>query len=200
MGYCSTMSTDPIAPTDHANHMRRCISLAQAAPLSPTNYRVGCLLFSPQTNTVLSTGYTSKLKVNTHAEENARTKLAIEHNIPNEKVGDILLRDAMLYTTLELCVRRLSGNKSCVERILTTLDEEGEGGIRRVYVGLREADRSVKENDGLEGWSVRYSRDSKGRSGEWPWRAMKRNNMDHFRYRVAYLLKSSGCPMSIGHR
>ncbi len=96
-----------------------------------------------------------ELEGNTHAEENAFKKFAEQNKVSEDHMGDILPKETVLYTTLEPCVRRLSGKKSCVERILETLkgnekEEEKWGGIRRVYVGLKEPDRFVKDNDGLE--------------------------------------------------
>ena len=56
----------------------------------------------------------------------------------------------VLYMTMEPCVKRMSGNESCVDRILKLRDEGGRRGIIKVYVGAREPDTFVKENDGLK--------------------------------------------------
>ncbi|EXJ93740.1 hypothetical protein A1O1_02133 [Capronia coronata CBS 617.96] len=74
---------------------------------------------------ILSTGYTLELPGNTHAEQNALAKLAARHNLPESQVGECpeFLEpgvQVVLYTTLEPCAKRLSGNLPCVERILGT--------------------------------------------------------------------------------
>lgn len=51
----------------------------------------------------------------------------------------------MLYTTMEPCSERLSGNTPCVDRIIAT-----RGKIKTIYVGVREPDRFVKVNVGLQ--------------------------------------------------
>lgn len=128
--------------------MRLAISLAQEAPLRPDNYRVGALLLQPSTKTVLSTGYTMELPGNTHAEQCALAKLAADRHVPEERVGEVLPTGTVLYSTLEPCVRRLSGNMSCVDRVLQTL-QHGQG-ICKVYVGVKEPDTFVKGNNAFE--------------------------------------------------
>lgn len=142
------MSSEPLPPLDHTGHMRLAISLAQEAPLKPDNYRVGALLFCPSTNTVLSTGYTMEVPGNTHAEQCAFIKLAAEREVPEARVGEVIPQGALLYTTVEPCVKRLSGNTSCVDRILQT-KEYGDG-IAMVYVGVTEPDTFVKGNNAFE--------------------------------------------------
>ena len=128
--------------------MRLAISLTQGAPLRPDNYRVGAILFDPSTNTVLSTGYTMELPGNTHAEQCALAKLAADRRVPEERVGEVIPTGTVLYSTLEPCVRRLSGNMSCVDRILQTL-QHGKG-ICKVYVGVKEPDTFVEGNNAFE--------------------------------------------------
>lgn len=141
----------PLEPTDHAGYMRLALSLAVDAPLKDSNYRVGALLLDPRTNTVLSTGYTLELDGNTHAEECCLLKCAAEGGVSEDEVGVALpVEGAVLYTTLEPCVRRLSGKETCVERILKTRRKEGRKGVVTVYVGAREPDRFVEGNDGME--------------------------------------------------
>jgi pyrimidine deaminase RibD-like protein len=96
---------------------------------TPTAYCVGCIIVNPSTSTVLSTGYSRELPGNTHAEENALTKLGSQDG----------LAGLDLYATMEPCSERLSGNKSCADRIL-----EAGGLIRRVVLGVREPDKFVK--------------------------------------------------------
>lgn len=130
--------------------MRLAISLAQAAELRPDNYRVGALLFSPSTNTVLSTGYTREIEGNTHAEQCALMKLAREHNLPEDRVGEMIPRNTLLYSTMEPCVKRLSGNVSCVDKIIQTRQCGEDKGVGKVYVGLKEPATFVEGNDGFE--------------------------------------------------
>ncbi|KAH0544531.1 hypothetical protein FGG08_001303 [Glutinoglossum americanum] len=125
----------PIAPNDHQAYMRLALTLSRLSPPKPTNYRVGALLLSQTTNTLLSTSYTLELPGNTHAEQNCLAKLAGAFPPSGE--------DVALYTTMEPCWRRLSGERSCVERILGT-----GGRVGRVYVGVREPGVFVEGNEG----------------------------------------------------
>ena len=134
----------PIAPTDHLSYMRHALSLARKAPPRPTNYRVGAILVNEHTNTILSTGYTMEHPGNTHAEQCCLAK--------SERSG-AATQKLVLYTTMEPCNRRASGNTPCTETIL------GYGGIKVVYVGVREPEKFVGENVGrvkLEGAGVEY--------------------------------------------
>ncbi|EXJ92084.1 hypothetical protein A1O3_00634 [Capronia epimyces CBS 606.96] len=99
---------------------------------------------------VLATGYTLELAGNTHAEQNALAKLAARHNLPESRLHECpeFLDPAArvtLYTTLEPCAKRLSGNKPCVERILATRSSGG-GGVHRVVYGAREPDTFVQKS------------------------------------------------------
>ncbi|KAI9780756.1 MAG: hypothetical protein M1839_006544 [Geoglossum umbratile] len=123
------------------------LSLSRLSPPKPTNYRVGALLLNATTNTVLSTSYTLELPGNTHAEQNCLAKLALQ--LPESRIAEAFpdnSNEVVLYTTMEPCVRRLSGNQSCVERILGT--RRGGGGISKVYVGAREPGVFVEGNEG----------------------------------------------------
>ncbi|KAL2437191.1 hypothetical protein ABEF95_016739 [Exophiala dermatitidis] len=130
---------------------------------------------------VLSTGYTLELPGNTHAEQCALAKLAAKHNLPEERVcecpefsgwtlgpepdsraeADTEAQRAgvivTLYTSLEPCAKRLSGNKSCVERILATRSSSGGSGapsttgsgvrgIHRIVYGAKEPDTFVQKS------------------------------------------------------
>ncbi|KAM3083776.1 hypothetical protein ACMFMF_001141 [Clarireedia jacksonii] len=119
--------------SDHLSYLRQALELAQLSPPKPTNFRVGALLLDPSTNTTLSTGYTLECP-------------AQKHNIPEEQLADVLPENTILYTTMEPCAKRLSGNVSCLERILR-LGENGKG-IRKVVVGVKEPETFVGENEG----------------------------------------------------
>jgi pyrimidine deaminase RibD-like protein len=133
----------------HLTHLRHALTLARNSPPLPTNFRVGAVLVSSRTNTVLSTGYTLELPGNTHAEQCCLAKLAAARDVPVERVGCVLppAEETVLYTTVEPCAVRLSGNESCVMRILGTRGEGGRG-IGRVVCGVREPDTFVGRNVG----------------------------------------------------
>lgn len=128
---------------DHRGYMQYALSLARLSPPKPTNYRVGALLLDADTNTVWATGYTLELDGNTHAEQCCLLKLAHQHNLPEDGLAEILPRNTVLYTTVEPCGKRLSGNLPCVERILKL-----GTAIKTVYVGVKEPEKFVGENTG----------------------------------------------------
>lgn len=150
----------PIQAGDHTAYMSYALSLAQFSPLRPTNFRIGALLLDADTNTVLSTGYSLELPGNTHAEQVCFMKIAQAHkfSLPDEeaRIAEVLPENTVLYTTMEPCCERLSGNITCVERILRLgrwAQREGKGdgrgnGIKVVYVGIREPETFVKLNSG----------------------------------------------------
>jgi pyrimidine deaminase RibD-like protein len=122
-------------------HLRHALSLARLAPALPTNFRVGALLVDPASNDrVLATGHTMELPGNTHAEQNCLAKL---HAATDGAVDSPiqLPPGAVLYSTVEPCAKRLSGNRSCVARIL-------DAGVRTVVYGLREPGTFVGESAG----------------------------------------------------
>ncbi|KAL2755997.1 hypothetical protein ACRALDRAFT_1064027 [Sodiomyces alcalophilus JCM 7366] len=144
----SSPDTAPqISPGDHRGYMQYALSLAKQSPPKPSNYRVGAVLVDRSTNTVLSTGYTLELPGNTHAEQCCFAKLAERHGVAEEQLADAMASagsgSLALYTTMEPCSQRLSGNLPCAQRILR---------LRRlvgcVYVGVREPEKFVSENTG----------------------------------------------------
>jgi pyrimidine deaminase RibD-like protein len=139
------MTTQANSPTSHSHleYMRQALDLAQNSPPKPTNYRVGALLVDVKTNSILASGYTLECEGNTHAEQCCFIKLAEAHKIPEESLADILAEQTVLYTTVEPCFKRLSGNLPCVERILRL----GKA-INTVYVGVKEPEKFVGENTG----------------------------------------------------
>src|SRR5580692_8722510 len=132
----SSHPSGDITPDDrHLNHLRHALSLARLAPALPTNFRVGAVLVDPASDRILATGHTMELPGNTHAEQNCLRKLRGDRNEDEE--GDAELpAGAVLYSTVEPCAKRLSGNAPCVARILAT--RAGGGGIATVVYGLRE--------------------------------------------------------------
>ena len=140
--------------------MRLAISLAHKSNPLPSNFRVGAVLVDQELNEIIATGYTLELPGNTHAEQCCLLKLAAAHNVSEEAVGEKLPDKAVIYTTMEPCGKRLSGNMSCVERILQTRKAgTGAGGVQTVYVGVTEPEKFVGENTGrvkLEAAGIGY--------------------------------------------
>jgi pyrimidine deaminase RibD-like protein len=133
----------PISPGDHKAYMQYALQLAKRSPPKSTNFRVGALIVDADKNEVLASGYTLELEGNTHAEQCCLIKLSNRYNLPEEHLGGVLPENTVFYTTVEPCAKRLSGNKTCVERILRL----GKG-IKTVYVGLKEPEKFVGENLG----------------------------------------------------
>ena len=139
------LNSSSIPPSDHLSYMRHALALAEKAPPKPTNYRVGAVLVDEVANAVLSTGYTMELPGNTHAEQCC---LANMENSGLPKTGKLVL-----YTTMEPCNKRASGNLPCTETILQY------GRIEVVYVGVKEPEKFVGENVGrakLEAAGIEY--------------------------------------------
>ncbi len=127
----------------HIGYIQQALNLAKKSTPKPTNYRVGAVLVDSGTNAILATGYTLECPGNTHAEQSCFIKLAEAHNISEDKLGDILPEKTVLYTTMEPCFKRLSGNLPCVERILRL-----GNAIKKVYVGVKEPEKFVGQNTG----------------------------------------------------
>lgn len=157
----SPPAAPPPTMDQHAVYMRLALLEACKSPPKPTNFRVGALLVAPSASAssvgaVLATGYTLELEGNTHAEQVCLRKVAAAAGVREEHVGAVLPEGTVLYTTVEPCAKRLSGNEPCVERILRTRKEEkdskgeglGRGGIAKVYVGVKEPETFVGENQG----------------------------------------------------
>ncbi len=136
-----------IATLDHQNYMRLALSLAEKSIPKSTNFRVGAVLVDEGTNEILSTGYTLELPGNTHAEQCCLDKYCAMKQISEENIGNILPERTVLYTTMEPCDRRASGNIPCTERILNTRSGTDRG-IKTVYLGVKEPEIFVGENTG----------------------------------------------------
>ena len=143
-------SKTKMAPQSPNDYMDLCLELASKSPPKPSNYRVGAVLVSAASNTILSTGYTLELPGNTHAEQCALTKYAEEHGLSEERVGGLLKNelDVVIYTSMEPCIERLSGNLPCVDRIVRTRSGSTNDGIRKVYTGVNEPETFVTKNQG----------------------------------------------------
>lgn len=133
-----------IQPGDHKACMQLALEQAKKSPPKPTNYRVGAVVVDTSNNEILATGYTLELPGNTHAEQCCFLKLAEKHGVPEEELRDVLPAGCLaLYTTVEPCSKRLSGNLPCVERV-----KRLAGCIKTVYVGILEPETFVAKNTG----------------------------------------------------
>ena len=138
--------TPLISANDHLAYMKYALYLARKSPPKPTNYRVGAVLVNASTNTIVTTGFTLECEGNTHAEQSCFIKLSQKHSTPEDHLHAILPENTVLYTTVEPCFKRLSGNIPCVQRLLAL--GKGNKGIRTVYVGVKEPEKFVGENMG----------------------------------------------------
>lgn len=154
-----------IPPGDHQSFIAYAVQQARLSPPGPDKFCVGAVLANGSTGEVLSTGYSMELPSNlpddpgnTHAEQCCFIKLALLHALPaaraEEHIRSLLPAHTVLYTTMEPCNARLSGNRTCCDRIVALKER-----LRTVYVGMREPGTFVRENDGrgrLEGEGVGF--------------------------------------------
>lgn len=146
------MSSEQIHPQikagDHKAYMEYAIEQARLSPPGPTNFCVGAVIVNADNNEILSTGYSLELENNnpldpgtTHAEQCCIMKLSQKYNLPAAELVKVLPSNTVMYTTMEPCNKRTSGNKPCVERILELKDS-----IRTVYVGVKEPENFIKQS------------------------------------------------------
>jgi pyrimidine deaminase RibD-like protein len=149
----------------HLIYMRQALDLARQSPPKPSNFRVGAVLVDATTDTVLSDGFTLELPGNTHAEQCCLMKFAEKRGVSEEALPT--LSEAMLptrlalYTTMEPCSFRMSGNLPCVQRVLRLASSTSSSLSREVtvYSGVTEPDTFVSQNTGrqtLEAAGVRF--------------------------------------------
>ena len=120
------MASEPtIAAGDHKRYMEYALEQARLSPQATTKFCVGAVLVDADKNKILSTGYSMELPANTpadlgntHAEQYCFIKVAQKHSLLEDQIGEVLPKNTVLYTTMEPCNKRLSGNRTCVERIL----------------------------------------------------------------------------------
>ncbi|QEU58148.1 Rib2/Pus9 [Kluyveromyces lactis] len=117
----------------HRKYMELAIDEARNCGETQTAFNVGALLVNG--TDILSTGYSRELPGNTHAEQCALDKYFTKSE------GAKLPDGTIIYTTMEPCSLRLSGNLPCVDRIIQTT-----GAIKTVFVGVMEPDIFVKNN------------------------------------------------------
>lgn len=130
--------------------MEYALKQARLSPPAPTKFCVGAVLINADKNEILSPGYSMELPGNrpgdpgnTHAEHCCLIKIAERYNVPEERLGEVLPEKNLLYTTMEPCNERLSGKRTCVERILGL-----SGAIKVVYVGIKEPETFIGVNAG----------------------------------------------------
>ena len=137
-----------LGPNNHLQYMHLALEQARQSPPKPSNFCVGALLVDADKGTILSRGYTLECEGNTHAEQCCLLKFAQERNISEEQVGEALPPNTVLYTTMEPCNFRLSGNLPCSDRIIRAKSRSGEQRIKKVYLGVKEPEKFVGENQG----------------------------------------------------
>lgn len=123
--------------------MRLALAQARLSPPMSTKYSVGALLVDSDGNEILSTGYSLELPA-MHAEQCCLAKIAAAHDVPEERVAEVLPPRTVLYTTMEPCSERLSGRRACADRILAL-----KGAVGIVYVGIAEPDVFVARCTGM---------------------------------------------------
>lgn len=97
--------------------MKLAIAQAHLSIPSENAYCVGCVVVRDES--VISTGFSRELPGNTHAEQVALEKLAYQ------------AEGATLYTTMEPCSIRLSGNTPCVQSCIRAC-------VQRIVIGVME--------------------------------------------------------------
>lgn len=149
----ATEETYPtIKPRDHEAFMEFALEQARKSPPASNKFCVGAVLVDEDTGAILSTGYSLEYprdykgdRGTTHAEQCCFIKIADKHGLPEERIGKVLPPNTVLYTTMEPCNERLSGNMTCTARILRL-----RGAIKTVYVGIREPTTFIATNNGQE--------------------------------------------------
>ncbi len=132
-----------IQPGDHKAYMQLALEQAKKSPPKPTNYRVGAVVVDSSSTDDPRHGLHSRATRKPHAEQCCLLKLAGKHGVSEEDLKEVLPKDLVLYTTVEPCSKRLSGNMPCVERV-----KRLAGPIKTVYVGILEPETFVAENTG----------------------------------------------------
>ncbi len=121
------------ALTTERKFMRMALDEAKKCVPTSTAFCVGAVLVNE--GKVLSTGYSRELEGNTHAEQNALQKYF-------EKTGKKDVPPGTeLYTTMEPCSKRLSGNLPCLNRILALKNH-----VTTCFVGVMEPSTFVAKN------------------------------------------------------
>ncbi|TLS30909.1 hypothetical protein PpBr36_02878 [Pyricularia pennisetigena] len=132
-------SSTRLAPGSHEDFMNLAIEEARKSRPDPGKFRVGAVLVDEDTGEVLSRGYYLEYPEGyngspgtVHAERVCIIKAAELYGVSEAELGTVLPPNCAIYTTMEPCDARPSGDKPCVERLL-----EVKQAVRTVYVGIR---------------------------------------------------------------
>jgi pyrimidine deaminase RibD-like protein len=117
--------------------MWKAIDISMQARADPGAFCVGAVIVDIEQNELLSTGFSRELGGRSHAEECALSKLK-DH-----------AESMTIYTTMEPCSKRLSGNLSCADRIVGH-NRNSDTEIVRVVVGVKEPKDFVSDCHGCE--------------------------------------------------
>ncbi|KAJ1772276.1 hypothetical protein LPJ77_000199 [Coemansia sp. RSA 2523] len=106
----------------HIEFMELAIQQAQLARPTQSAFNVGSLLVNGRQ--IIATGFSRELPGNTHAAQCAIAKSKSTHQAH-------MVQGSVLYSTMEPCSFRLSGNVPCSSHIIGA-------GIRQVVIGVKE--------------------------------------------------------------
>lgn len=123
---------------------------ARKSPPDPNKFCIGAVLVDADRGQVLSTGYSLEYPRDykgdlgtTHAEQCCFIKISDRFNLPEDHIHEVLPPNTALYTTMEPCNERLSGDMTCVTRILRL-----KSVIKTIYVGIHEPGTFIGHNYG----------------------------------------------------
>ena len=117
----------------HKRYLESAIEEAKKCDPTTTAFSVGAVLVNG--TEILETGHSRELPGNTHAEQCALEKYFTKIGKRDVPPGTIL------YTTMEPCSLRLSGNQPCVQRVLML-----NGNIQTVFFAVSEPETFVENN------------------------------------------------------
>eukprot|EP00924_Labyrinthula_sp_SR-Ha-C_P002893 snap_masked-scaffold_13-processed-gene-10.25-mRNA-1 protein AED:0.08 eAED:0.16 QI:0/0/0/0.5/1/1/2/0/183 len=129
-----------ITMVSYHSNMERAISEARRCKSVESAYNVGCVIQTTgNSDFPIFVGYSREIEGNTHAEQVALQKL--EKHLSETNTSPLRLS---LYTTMEPCSKRLSGNKSCTNRIMEfNIKYQGKVFIETIIIGTKEPSNFV---------------------------------------------------------
>ena len=151
-------STDVGRLPRHYSMMELALSEADKSPPTDAAFCVGCVICltsdvaTSSTSEILATGFSRELPGNTHAEQCALDKLASDYKPTSAAKRDkaVPTLDLDLYTTMEPCSERLSGNLPCVQRILKFNEQANVFVLPRRLVQRHVTDANAASGDGMQ--------------------------------------------------
>ncbi|KAJ6189709.1 hypothetical protein N7519_004617 [Penicillium mononematosum] len=145
-------TTPTFAVGDHEAFIKFALIQAKRSPPAANKFCVRAVLVDAANGKVLSTGYSLEYPRDykgdlgtTHVEQCYFIKIADKHNLPKERIYEVLPANIVLYTTIEPYNERLSSNMTCATRILRLRSTIGT-----VYVGTKEPGTFIAHNDGQQ--------------------------------------------------